>query len=265
MDYLNSDKLLFIVASAGGGGHRLGRIVSCIDNVYWYSSVAHNGIEPWDLPVGNLVKGREVSQHHFDRRTKFNMVPLVGERVERFWDNNDYQTFYTDVWPAGMDLARADDIINNGQYVLWVVHDTPQYILSRFPNAKIINLVDVDVDKTVERYIATTAFFPVVIENTKIKPDYVNAYAAELESLIKQNATPTYRDYWAWAQHREPVFSSKHDAEYYSYVYKMLTIQHAERVKENPKYFTVTWDSLDVTKIIEYLGASSINKNYLKI
>lgn len=265
MDFINSNRLLFVVASAGGGGHRLGRIISCIDNVYWYADKKTNGINPWDIFLTDSVKGKNISPYHFDRITPKNIIPLLGERAERYWFEFDVDQFYTQVWSQSMYAAGADEIINSGKYVLWVVHDTPQYLLARFPNAKIINLVDKDIDTVIERYLKTTALFPIVINNKSIKPDYLNDFSLSIEELKAINPSPTYRDFWAWNQYTLPVYIDKLNVEYKSYVSNMLNKQNAERIKENPKYINVTWDDLNIDSIIKYLDATSINKNYIDL
>ena len=265
IDYYNSDHLLFVVASAGAGGHRLGRIVSCIDNVYWYADAKTNGLNPWDIFSTNLVKGKDISPYHFDRLTPKNVVPLIGERVEHYWLDKDLNLYYKQNWVEAMNLAGADNIIDSGKYLLWVLHDTPQYLLSRFPKSKIINLIDTNVDATIDRYIATTALFPITINNKSIKPNYQNDYAMNLDNLRKINPTPTYRDFWSWSNHQIPFYSTKFDLEYKKYVSSMILQQHAERIKENPEYINVTWDDLNVRDIIKYLGANSIDENYIKL
>jgi hypothetical protein len=59
----NNTNYLFILANQGAGGHRLGRIISCFNNVYWYSS-KHNGEHPWDVFFTEAVSGKNISQYH---------------------------------------------------------------------------------------------------------------------------------------------------------------------------------------------------------
>ena len=42
------NNLLFISFEQGGGGHKIGRVLSCLPNVYWYSH-KDNGINPWNV------------------------------------------------------------------------------------------------------------------------------------------------------------------------------------------------------------------------
>ncbi len=272
MDYVNSDRLLFITASAGAGAHRFGRIISCIDNVYWYANDKRNGSMPWDVFPTDAVKGKDISRYHFDRlvtndpapSTK-NMIPLAGERIERFWNESDIDEFYKTKWSLVMNEVGADKIINSGKYLLWILHDSPQYLLNRFPNAKIINLIDTDIDYVIRRYMKTTALFPINIINKNIKPDYINSHAQSINDLMNFNPSPTYRDYWSWNKFKKPVFQNEMETLYAQYVTKMLTEQHIERIKENPKYLNVTWDNLDINTILNYLNAKSIDNNYVDL
>jgi hypothetical protein len=264
MDYANSDKLIFILASPGGGGHRLGRIISCFNNVYWYHNKTHNGVTPWDVFYTELVKGKIISPHHFDRRTTKNMIPLMGERIEKFWADEFVHILYETRWPDAMAAAGADEILNEGKHLVWVLHDTGDYLLSRFPNAKIINLVDPGVELIVDRYINTTALFPINIENKSLKPiaGKESKFALSLAKLLDINPISTHRDYWAWLMHGDTVYSSVYDSEYRDYVATILTTQHIERIKKNPKYINVTWDNLDLELIKSFIGATSIDLNY---
>lgn len=265
MDYINSDRLLFVVASAGGGGHKLGRIISCIDNVYWYLDKDTNGLNPWDIFYTNLIKGKTISPYHFDRTIGKHVIPLIGERAECYWNKDDIDVFYKKIWTTAMETAGASKIIETGKYLLWVLHDTPQYLISRFPNSKIINLIDENIDIVIDRYLKTTALFPITINNKNIKPDYINDYACKLKELKEINPAPSYRDFWSWDFHSEPVYIDELYLEYRKYVSSMLSVQYQHRIKENPKYINITWDNLNIDFIVNYLNAKSINKNYIKL
>lgn len=261
MDYINSDQLLFVLASPAGGGYRLARIISCFDNVHWYEARL-NGRYPYSIYYTPELKGRDISPYHFDRRTPEGMVPLIGERVERFWD--DVNEYYNTVWPSEMDRCAAHKILNSGKHLLWVLHDLPQD-LSRFPNAKIINLLDTDLENVIDRYLTTTALFPVSIENPALKPNVDNLYTEKLKTLEKQNPAPTYRDFWAWTNYGVPVFQDEYTAVYRKYVSAMIKSRDTMQIKENPKCLTVTWDSLDINLIKNFIAAESIDPNYIKL
>jgi hypothetical protein len=163
-----------------------------------------------------------------------------------------------------MAAAGADEILNEGKHLVWVLHDIGDYLLTHFPNAKIINLIDQNVEYIVDRYINTTALFPINIENKSLKPiaGKESKFALSLAKLLDINPIPTHRDYWAWSTHGDTVYSSVYDSEYYDYVATILTTQHIERIKKNPKYINVTWDNLDLELIKSFIGATSIDLNY---
>lgn len=264
MDYINSDKLIFVLASPAGGGYRLGRIVCCFNNVFWYEAI-RNGKYPWRIFSSDQVKGKEISSYHFDRRTNSNMIPLLGERIERFWNSSDLDQLYSVNWTNEMDAAGAKEILEAGKSLVWVLHDTPEYLLSRFPNAKIINLVDDDINKVIDRYLVTTALFPINIENSKLKPGYENDHSKSIRELEAVRPNATYRDFWAWENLQIPTYNTTMDDAYKDYVSSMLKQQHLERIKNCPKYLSVSWDNLNIDSIKDFIGASTINENYISL
>jgi hypothetical protein len=261
MEYVNSDQLIFVLASPAGGGYRLGRIICCLDNVYWYKARL-NGKYPYSIYPTSELKGKDISSYHFDRRTELGMVPLIGERIERFWNNAEH--YYSHIWPTEMQKCGADKILASGKQLVWVLHDMPND-LAQFPNAKIINLVDIDVENIIDRYLVTTALFPVNIENSRIKPKTDNSHSILLKELMKVNTAPTYRDFWMWETYRVPVYSAQYSVEYRNYVSELIKSRNRTAIKENPKHLAVTWDTLDIETIKQFVGASTIDENYKKL
>ena len=261
MDFINSDQLIFVLASPAGGGYRLGRLICCFDNVYWYEAKL-NGRYPYSVYYSSGLKGKLISPYHFDRRTQTGMIPLVGERVERFWD--DTEEYYSNVWPDQMKIAGAEDILKQGKKLVWVLHDMPND-LTRFPNAKIINLVDNDLESVIDRYLVTTALFPVSIENPGLKPNDDNEYTTKLKALEKINPNPTYRDFWMWENYNVPQYSETVDTEYRIYVSNLIKKNDRSAVKENPKCLNITWDTLDIDLIKQFIGAGSIDPDHISL
>jgi hypothetical protein len=273
MDYTNSDRLLFVLASPAGGGYRLARIISCFDNVHWYTSKG-NGLYPWSVVRDNIskprlsaarVKGRNISKYHFDRRTENGMIPLLGERIEKFWEINELDIFYEENWNNEFLISGGADITASGKYVLWVLHDIPTTLLNRFPNAKIISLLDDDPYEVIRRYLTTTALFPFKIENRNLKPVVDNQVSDNLLELEKLNPNPTYRDYWAWTTKGVADYSTVFNEDYIKYVSDIIFHQQTEMSKENPKCLKVTWDSLDIDLIKNFIASESIDPNYIKL
>jgi hypothetical protein len=273
MDYTNSDRLLFVLASPAGGGYRLARIISCFDNVHWYSC-QNNGLHPWSVyradpknpsPSPFKVKGRDISKYHFDRRTKNGMIPLLGERIEKFWEVDELDILYKENWNNEFLTSRGADIVASGKYVLWVLHDIPTTLQNRFPNAKIISLLDDDPYEVITRYLTTTALFPFKIENKNLKPIVDNQVSKNLSELEKLNPNPTYRDYWAWTTKGIAEYSTLFKKDYTTYVSSIIFHQRTEMSKENPKCLKVSWDSLDIDLIKNFIASESIDPNYIKL
>jgi hypothetical protein len=186
------------------------------------------------------------------------MVPLVGERIERYWEYSDFDTYYR-IWNHYMNTSGANDIMNNGQYISWVVHDEPEYLLARFPNCKIIHLKDPA--NVVERYLETTALFPIAIHNPLLKPKYLNDFAQDLEELFITNSNPTHRDYWAWSRFNASHFPDELKTPYRLSVTRMINNPQ----KNTPGVLNVSWDDLDINSIKEYLNSNSIDSQYEKL
>lgn len=263
LDKFNNNKLLFICASPGSGGYRLGRLVSCLNNVHWYSH-SLNGIYPWDVTYNNIVLGKNISPYHFDRYIDQSTVPLIGERIERYWHESDYDYFYNHLWLAQMVKCGANDVMQTGNYISWIVHDLPSTLLSRFPNAKILNLLDDDLDQLVDRYKTTTALFPAHIKSTSLKPIYKNNFTVSIESLMAVNSDPTYRDYWAWTKFQLPIYEDQLETDYNQYLYATLA-KSVEHKKRETQCLNLSWANLDIDVIMKYLNSSTVDYNYLAL
>jgi len=267
-DIINSDKLLFICASPAGGGFRLGRLVSCFDKVHWYAD-DRNGKSPWDIFCNRpnsegdqRVTGKDISPYHYDRYVNGTTIPLVGERIERYWNVEDLEYFYNTVWFEQMKMCCAQDLLNKDVYVSWVVHDSPDYIASRFPNAKIINLIDSDFSSVVERYKSTTALFPIILRNKKLKPAYKNEYANVVDELLSKNKDATYRDYWAWTVKNVPVYDSSFDVEYTKWLFEYINNVTVQKENTSTKVLNINWNSINIEEIKMYLSLDNVDDRY---
>lgn len=257
---LEHDKLLFICANPGAGGYKLGRIISCFNNVFWYSN-GRNGYTPWDIYQNDRVAGKNISGKHYDRYIGYQMVPLAGERIECYWEQDDIDTFYNTVWATEMLKSGAISIMDNDMYISWIVHDTPQYIRSRFPNAKIVNLFDTDIDQIAKRYLTTTSHFPVYFNKDTLKPTYLNDYARTLDELMTLNPKPRIKDLWMWKTHQAPIFDKECRSEYLEDITKMLEVYNNDKKIESPSYLSLTLDSLSVDTLQKYLNSTAVNEN----
>jgi len=246
--------LLFILANQGGGGHRLGRIVSCLDNVYWYSH-NYNGITPLDLSFDTRVTGRTISRYNYDRRIDKVFVPLVGERIERYWEEDQINDYYATTWVKLMQNKKI--LLLGDYYVHWVLHDEPSYIRKRFPKAKIISLIDSNIGEVADRFLKTTSLFPIDVSLKGMKPRKKNLFSKQVDSLLKANPKATELDLW---NHLNPGSSYE---EYYEHIYSKLYASNESRIKfEHRNHLKVSWETLDIVKIANFLKSSSLNYNY---
>jgi hypothetical protein len=247
----NNNNYLFVLANQGAGGHRLGRLVSCFNNVYWYSS-AHNGVNPWDIFFDNKVTGKSISAYHYDRTVDNKTLPIVGERILKWWDRKDYKKFYNTVWTNEIKKITIPKNI----FMHWVLHDTPEEIHEVFPQAKIVSLIDTDIDLVADRYMETTANFPCAINHFNLKPPYKNQYATNIDALVN----PTEQELWFHTNKN----STQQD--YINYIKENLTLlNNARQSYTNKNYITVTWDTLNLDNLKNFLNADTINHHYTKL
>jgi hypothetical protein len=241
---IDQSNYLFILANQGAGGHQLGRKISSLDCVYWYSC-ERNGLLPTDVYPSNEVTGKLVSHNHYDRMVGTKMVPLVGERIELWWHTEDIDYFYEEVWsPQMTDFSKILDT----QYLHWILHDTPLPLLTRFPNAKIISLIDTDIDNVTDRYLKTTAKFPAYYRMTNLKPQYITRHVQEMYQLKKQLPDATLQDLW---------FYQNPEDNYAQYVKNKLESDNNERLKvDHPRHLKITWDDFDLKIINEFLHST---------
>jgi hypothetical protein len=252
MNYLNSDKLLFILANQGSGGHRLGRIISCIDTVCWYSC-KENGYNPWDTFHNNSIAGKNISEFHYDRLMQNSTVPLVGERILKWWNITDHLSYYQNNFCSEMKkIPVVDD-----KFLHWMLHDDPESLHKIFPNARIISLIDLDIDSVTNRYMETTAFFPAFVKLPNLKPEYENQHAKDLKNLMTVNPAPTEKNLWFY-QHPDAT-----EDDYYLNIRTMIDTTNRMRLSyDNPKHFKLTWKDLKLDSLLDFLLSKNINKNY---
>jgi hypothetical protein len=252
MNYFESDNLLFILANQGSGGHRLGRLISCLDNVYWYSS-KNNGTNPWDVFFDNIIVGKDISKYHYDRTVNDKTVPVVGERILKWWDYQDQDTFYNTQW---LEEFKKINVPKNN-FIHWVLHDDPESLHRIFPNAKIISLIDTDIENVTNRYMETTAFFPAFVKLPNLKPNYENQHALDIKNLMSNNRVPTEKDLWFYQNPRST------EVDYFNSIKNMLDAKNRMRLSyDNPKHFKLTWENLQITLLLNFLSSTTINENY---
>jgi hypothetical protein len=161
-----------------------------------------------------------------------------------------------------MHGTGIDQIIAN-KYVLYVLHDTAVDILRRFPNCKIVNLIDVDIESTADRYMKTTALFPIHINTIVPNPWYVNAFNKKLIEVCSVTTKPTYRDFWAYDTYKT-LYVDDYDMEYKKYVSKLIRKHNGSLITDH-RVMNTTWESMDILKLIEFFNASLIDEKYTRL
>ena len=241
-EMIDHKNYLFILANPGAGGHRLGRGISSLDSVYWYSC-GRNGISPTDVYPSNNVIGKTISHNHYDRVVGTQMVPLVGERIEQWWNTDDLDFFYKEVWTSQM--IKFSKVLET-QYLHWILHDNnPMHLLTRFSNAKIISLIDTDMPAVVNRYLETTSVFPAYYRMVNLRPAYLTQYSQDVETLEQLRPHATLQDLW---EYQNP------NGIYKQFVKNKLEEDNNQRLKVNhPRHLTVTWDGLNLKTIEDFL------------
>jgi hypothetical protein len=171
------------------------------------------------------------------------MVPLVGERIEKWWNPDDLDFFYKEVWTPQM--IKFSKVLET-QYLHWILHDNnPMHLLTRFSNAKIISLIDTDMPTVVDRYLETTAKFPSYFRMVNLRPTYLNQYAQDVETIEQQCPDATLQDLW---EYQNP------NGNYKQFVKNKLEEDNNERLKvDHPRHLTVTWDDLNLKTIEDFL------------
>lgn len=241
---LDHKNYLFILANQGAGGHRLGRLISKLDSIYWYAS-KKNGMTPDDVfydSAPGAVLGKSISEYHYDRLVGDDMVPLVGGRIEVWWNSEDTDLFYNTVWKSRM--TKFSNILET-QYLHWIIHDTPLPLLTRFSNAKVISLIDTDVESVADRYLRTTAKFPAYYRLPGLKPEYKNQYAMDVDAIETIKPKATLQDLW---EYQNP--GQDHE----QFIRDTLRSNNDERIKiDHPRHLKITWNDLDLTTIEKFI------------
>jgi hypothetical protein len=247
----NNTNYLFILANQGAGGHRLGRIISCFNNVYWYSS-KHNGEHPWDVFLDNTIAGKDISKYHYDRTLGNKTVPVLGERILKWWDSEDWDKFYNTTWLTEFKKITFPD----NMIIHWVLHDTPAELHKKFPQAKIISLIDTDIELVTDRYMQTTAKFPCAINHFNLKPSYKNQYAHYVDELVN----PTEQQLWF------QINKNSTETDYINCIKENLTLLNNVRQSYvNKNYLTVTWGTLDIDILKSFLNSDKIDQSYKRL
>ena len=252
------DNFVIVSANSGGGGWKMARLSCCYENVYWYKYKS-NGEYPWTMPEDYTCTERKLAKNHFDRiLPDGKVVPLFGERVSRFWDDDAWMDRWRELY-ANLDLP-------DGKLVS-VSHDSPFLLRKWFPNAFIINLYEEDSKVSADWHLQTSSNYRINHHFSGMRPEYKNAYAKKLDHIIVNKPwgeEATFKDIWLYDTHRLYEWTDDLYEEYKQHEY--YTIGEENRMRKHQSMFcdiNTTWDEFDVTILEPALG--KINKNYGRV
>ena len=228
---LDESRIIFISFEQGCGGHKLGRVLSCLPDVYWYSH-KDNGANPWNVYFKNSdIRQRHISRYHFDRLVPNGSLPPIHDYVKDFIPDEEH--YYTRFFYPRFEKMGGNMIIKKNRIII-CTHELPEKLLKRFPNAKVLNLID-DEYKTGERYLHTTAVFPGFLKMKWLDGENTE-YGKKLRTIAKEIGPDfTIRDIWAWDKYKLK-FNDKHHIEYSMNIHDIIRINMRKRRHLPPHY-----------------------------
>ena len=184
-----SKRIVFVSFEHGGGGHRMARVVATLPQMYWYSC-KENGIHPWNTYFKETsIRQRYVTPAHFDRIVPDGKLPPTHDYVKDFFECKD--TYYKLFAKKFSQVAPDTD-----KKFVYCTHSLPDELMHYFPNSKVLNMCNVEVDKLVERYLKTTALFPGYVRQKGLVEED-NNYLLYLEKMKSAKKDFTVQDLWA--------------------------------------------------------------------
>jgi len=238
------NNLLIINSLQGSGGHRLGRIFSCYEKVYWYSH-PNNGTHPWTFAENSHIKEAGFSRFHYDRLLPDgSCIPLIGSRIRKYWDSEE--------WFNNWKILVSNLLLTSQFYTI-VVHDSPKYLRQMFKDSYIISLLS-DPTESAKRHMSTSANFRIDFKMTNQRPKYESDWVKKANLLLASNPSATEKDLW----------EQYNSGNYYDYVLQK-TKESNELNKTEALYSnaTVSWDTIDFNLLTDHFG--KLDDNYKKL
>lgn len=256
---VGTNNLLLLNCIQGASAFRLGRLLCCYENVYWYKH-NDNGQYPWTFhnpktDDESLLLESEFSQYHFDRLLRNDQddrrvfVPMVGSKIERYWGNTNWIYRWVDIM-SKLDFPEPD------KYLIIIVHDSPQYLRKIFPDSFIFNLIS-NPDVATQRHLKTSANYRINYQFEGQRPDYKTEWVERIESLLTINPDATDKELW--------MYNNKStEEEYETHMYKIQRQLNDKNLSESKfANITTTWDEFDPYKLETTFG--KINDNFNKL
>ncbi len=242
------NKFIFVSFEPGGGGHRLGRVISCLPDVYWYSDT-NNGINPWNVHFTETsIMQRKVSRCHFDRLVPKGMLPPTHDYIKDFIPDAD--EYYAQYFNPQFERMGGPEILKT-QHLVYCTHAMPHEITERFTNAKVLNIID-DPLQVAVRYMKTTSLFPAYLkckwldgENT----EHGKKLARVAEDFGKGF---TVRDLWCYDKF-DDSYHPTYAMEYQQYVVNMINDRIQQRKTYDNHNNILTVGKRDYKAIKEFL------------
>jgi len=174
---------IFVTFVPGAFGHQISRCLCTSPDVHWYDFPL-NGEHPWSWNHFTPYYGWGHSLNHFipwfkdDRR-------VSGFGYAQQWHKPATPDLFNQPWM--LDKLKVGRLIFNS-------HDTPGYIRSRFPNAKIILITVTDADwiNVITNHIEKSANYPIVLQNGQ-------DHNLEISDWHNNTGRTLFRD---WEQHK---------------------------------------------------------------
>ena len=142
--------LTIVTAMSGHGGHNFARKIAEHDPEYrWYDHPKNNIDHPNRFPELDLAP------NHFRKRFSDNTVfPHLFDRIESFL--SDKEKYYSLIINEIKNLSK-------GKRLIYVCHEPPNNIKSRFPKSKVIQILPTEslLEEVIERHMNTHMLYPV--------------------------------------------------------------------------------------------------------
>lgn len=249
------DRLLIVSANSGGGGWKMARLSCCYDRVYWYAD-KNNGEHPWTLPDDYECTERILAKQHFNRiLPNGDVVPLFGERVSRFWNDDEWMMRWQMLFYS-LDLPDKK--------LVYVSHDSPKDIRTWFPNSTIINLYEEDSRNSSDWHLQTSANYRINHHFSGMKPAYQNRYQKMIDTILTSKKDPQTRDIWLYETFGTLQWTEELKSLYEEYEHHRIKCENHMRLQQADYCnLTTTWKTFNPDMLETFLG--KLDDNHTKV
>ena len=183
------NKHIFVSFEKGAGGHKMARVLASMPCMHWYSC-EENGIMPHNIT--------NQSDHHFNQITPKGVLPPTHDYIEKYMPNEkQYYKLFDELFAE----AGGEDIINNGERVIYCTHSMPSKLLEYFPNSLIFNIIH-EPDATTDKYLDIITTVSGYNDHYGVVPE-LNEYLQFLKILHRRKEDLTIADVWAFERKKK--------------------------------------------------------------